>query len=54
MFLIKVNQEQLWMQPSFKVGLSPSKKNCYICFNESPMKMIKNAFYVILKTSQDI
>ena len=20
----------------FKVGLSPSKKNCFICFNESP------------------
>ena len=26
-----------------------SKKNCFICFNESPLKMIKNDFYFILK-----
>ena len=32
-----------------KVGLSPSKKVCFICFNESPIKMMKNAFYLILK-----
>ena len=37
-----------------KVGLSPSKKYCFntialICFNDSPLKMIKNAFYFILK-----
>ena len=32
-----------------KVGLSPSKKICVICFIESPLKMIKNAFYFILK-----
>ena len=31
-------------------GLSPSKKNCFICFNESPLKIMKNAFYLILKT----
>ena len=31
---------------SIKVGLSPSKK---ICFNDSPSKMMKNAFYFILK-----
>ena len=30
----------------FKVGLSPSKKNCVICFIEIPLKMIKNAFYL--------
>ena len=35
---------------SFKVGLSPSKKMCVICFIESPVKMIKNVFYFILKT----
>ena len=35
------------MKP-FKVGLLPSKKNCFIYFNESPLKMIKNAFYFIL------
>ena len=33
----------------FKVGLSTSKKNCVICFIESPLKVIKNAFYFILK-----
>ena len=33
----------------FKVESSPSRKNCFICFNESPLKMIKNAFYFILK-----
>ena len=31
----------------FKVRLWPSKKN--ICFNDSPSKMMKNAFYLILK-----
>ena len=32
-----------------KVGLSPSKKNCVICWTESPLKMVKNAFYFILE-----
>ena len=32
-----------------KVGLSPSKKMCVICFTESPSETIKNAFYLILK-----
>ena len=31
-----------------KVGFSPSKKNCFICFNESPLRVMKNAFYFIL------
>ena len=26
-----------------------SRKICFICFNESPLKMLKNAFYFILK-----
>ena len=40
---------------SVKVGLSPSKKNCFVYFNESslkmksPLKMMKNDFYFILK-----
>ena len=34
---------------SIKIGLSPSKKNCVICFIESPLKVMKNAFYFILK-----
>ena len=33
----------------FKVGLLLFKKNCIICFIESPLKMMKNAFYFILK-----
>ena len=33
----------------FKVGLSPFKKNCIICFIESSLKVMKNAFYFILK-----
>ena len=32
-----------------KVGLSPSKKNCFICFNESFSKFMKTAFYFILE-----
>ena len=31
-----------------KNELSPSKKNCVICFKESLLKMMKNAFYFIL------
>ena len=34
---------------SFKIGLSTSKKDDFICFNESHLKIIKNAFYFILK-----
>ena len=32
-----------------KVGLSPSKKDFFICFNKSPLKMMKHAFYFMLK-----
>ena len=34
----------------FKVGLSPSKKHDFVCFNESPLKIMKNAFYFKLQT----
>ena len=47
---------ELWIMPKslfertkLKVGLSPTKKNCIICFIESPIKMMKNVFYFILK-----
>ena len=33
-----------------KVGLLPSKKVFFICFNDSPSKMMKNAFYFIVKS----
>ena len=32
-----------------KLGLSPSKKVVFLCFNESPLKMMKNVFYFMLK-----
>ena len=41
----------------FKVGLSPSKKSCVICFIESPIKIMKKHFLFHLKSSfcsQDI
>ena len=37
-----------------QVGLSPIKKNCFICFNESPLKMVKNIFYFILRALFDL
>ena len=36
------------LEKTFKVGFSPSKK-FFICFNESPLKTMKNTFYFILK-----
>ena len=33
----------------FKVGLS-LQKNCVICLIESPLKMMKNVFYFVLKS----
>ena len=33
----------------FKAGISPSKKVGFICFNENPVQMMKNAFHFILK-----
>ena len=34
---------------ALNVGLPPSQKNCFIFFNKNPLKMMKNAFYFILK-----
>ena len=34
---------------TFKGRFSPSRKNCVICFIESPLKIMKNAFYFVLK-----
>ena len=42
--LILLNHNQ-----DLKVGLSPSRKVCIICFFEKPLKMMNNAFYLILK-----
>ena len=35
---------------TLKVGHSPCKKNCVICFIESPLKILKNVFYFIWKS----
>ena len=40
----------IWSNRDYNKQLSPSKTNCFICFNESSVKMIKNAFCFILKT----
>ena len=40
---------KLMDQVELKVGLSPSKQVFFIHFNESSLKMMKNAFYFILK-----
>ena len=42
-------EEDIFINNDLKVGLSPSKKICFICLIESPLKMMKNAFYFILK-----
>ena len=34
---------------NIKAGLPPSKKNSFVYFNESPLKIMINAFYFILK-----
>ena len=33
-----------WIDSKVKVGLSSSRKVCFICSNESPLKMMENAF----------
>ena len=40
-----------WLEVRLKVKLklSPSKKTCALCFIESPLKIMKIAFYFILK-----
>ena len=38
----------VWNNWNYYDGLSPSKK-FFICFNESPSKMMKNAFHYILQ-----
>ena len=40
----KNQQDVLLAWSKLKVGRSLSKKKCFICFNESPFKTIKNAF----------
>ena len=47
--LQKTNRRQSRIEKVFKVGLSPSKRISVICLIESPLKMMKNAFYFTSK-----
>ena len=47
--LTLLNLFKIYWEKIIIVELSPFKKNCVICFLESPLKMMKNAFYFILK-----
>ena len=42
-----INKEEVIINS--KVRLSLSKKKCFICFDESPLNMMKNAFYFTIK-----
>ena len=46
---IAFNTKYCLIKEFLLVGLSPSKKSFCICFNDSPSKMMRNAFYLILK-----
>ena len=48
-YLLLLEAKSKLIKFGIKVGFSPSKKNRVICFIESPLKMVKNAFYLILK-----
>ena len=48
-FLFASLKDQEIQKEAFKGRLSPFKKSCFICFNENPLKMMKNTFYFILK-----
>ena len=48
-FKVYLHQMLLNIYNFLKVRLLPSDKICIICFIESPLKMVKNAFYFILK-----
>ena len=47
--LIRKTPFILLFSKKLKVGPPTSKKNCVICFIERSLKMMKNAFYFILK-----
>ena len=48
-FIIIIFNIRFTVMVIIKFGFSPSKKVIFICFNESPLKMMKNTFYFILK-----
>ena len=44
------NYQVTFRRKNLKVGLLPSKKNCVICFIESRLKMMKNAFFILISS----
>ena len=46
---IKQKNNDVSLLRSFKVGPTPSIKVGFICFNETSLKMVRNAFYFTLK-----
>ena len=42
------NYEVTFRRKNLKVGLLPFKKYCVICFIESRLKMMKNAFFILI------
>ena len=46
---MKILRKNSWSNWLTKVGLPPSKKLCFICFNDSPLKMMKSVFEVLFK-----
>ena len=48
--ILGVSFPNLWyIELILEVEFSPSKNFNFFCFNESPLQMMKNAFYFILK-----
>ena len=47
--MLKIWFSSVHKKEKFKVSLSPSKKNCVSCFNESPLKVMRNTFCFTLK-----
>ena len=48
LFKVEVMMSKQKFAPSLKLGSHVLKK-CFLCFNEIPLKMMKNMFYFILK-----
>ena len=49
LFTLKKKQILTWSITSLKSDSNLPKKNFFICFNDRPSKIMKNAFYFILK-----
>ena len=43
----KLRLPDFFAEIKLKIGLSASKKVVFICFNESPLKMMVNAYFML-------